>query len=222
MTERCLPTIVVLISGRGSNLQAICEAVMYGAIHARIGAVISNQPEAAGLEFARGAGITTEIIDHRTFSSRPDFDAALAATIDRFTPDLVVLAGFMRILGAVFVQRYLGRLINIHPSLLPHYPGLNTHQQALADGVAQHGATVHYVTAEVDTGPIIAQASVAVEPGDTTESLAERVLSREHVLYPTVIEWICRGDVCLDEGRALLRKEPFPTTDFDELMQLLC
>ena len=189
-------TLVILISGRGSNMEAILEA----GLPARCGAVISNEAGARGLTVAARHGVATAIVDHRKFSGRTAFEAALAAEIDRHQPDLVVLAGFMRILTGAFVARYEGRLINIHPSLLPAFPGLATHRRALEAGVRIHGCTVHFVTPEVDSGPIIVQAAVPVLPGDTEERLAARVLSEEHRIYPQAIRWICDGRVALEPG----------------------
>lgn len=191
------PRLVVLISGRGSNLQALIEAVEFGELPAEIVAVISNRPDAGGLALARRADIDTLTVDHRTFAGREAFDAALQAGIDRARPDLVVLAGFMRILSAAFVEHYRGRLLNIHPSLLPRYRGLHTHARALAAGERVHGVSVHFVTAELDGGPVIAQARVPVHADDDAERLAERVLVQEHRLYPRVIRWVCEGRVRL-------------------------
>lgn len=175
--------VVVLISGRGSNMQALIAAGI------PLTAVISNRPDAAGLPTAREAGVTTEVVDHRQFHDRSTFDAALAARIDHHTPDLVVLAGFMRILGADFVNRYAGRLMNIHPSLLPAFTGLDTHRRALEAGCKIHGCTVHLVTPELDHGPIIAQAAVPVLDDDDEDSLAARVLAQEHRLLPAAVRW---------------------------------
>jgi len=184
--------IVILISGGGSNMAAIVNAAASGQwaqkFDARVAAVISNKEEAEGLNFARAQGIDTQVVRHRDFASREDFDAALAAAIDTYRPTLVVLAGFMRILTPGFVAHYEGRLVNIHPSLLPAFPGLDTHQRAIDAGCTQAGATVHQVTAELDHGPILAQAAVPVLPGDTARSLAARVLVQEHVIYPQAIE----------------------------------
>lgn len=186
-----MKNIVILISGGGSNMAAIVRAAerdgwrkLYGA---EVRAVVSNRADAGGLKFAREQGLATEVVDHRQFASREAFDDALAAAIDRFDPALVVLAGFMRILTPGFVARYQGRLLNIHPSLLPAFPGLHTHQRALDAGCRFAGATVHQVTAELDFGPILAQAVVPVVPGDTAEALAARVLTQEHLLYPRAI-----------------------------------
>ncbi len=186
-------SIVVLISGRGSNLQALIDACTDGRIHGRISAVISNVADAAGLERARAAGIATRVVDHRDYAGRDAFDAALIRSIDESTPQLVVLAGFMRILTPQFVNHYTGRLLNIHPSLLPEFRGLNTHQRALDAGVKEHGASVHFVTEELDGGPVVAQIRVPVINTDTADTLAARVLAAEHMLYPTVIDWFCSG-----------------------------
>jgi phosphoribosylglycinamide formyltransferase-1 len=183
--------IVVLISGAGSNLQALLDAAQrqqwLQTLGAAVVAVISNRPDAPGLVFARAAGLATEVLDHRSFDSRQAYDQALAQCIDRYQPALVVLAGFMRILTASFVQHYHGRLVNIHPSLLPAFPGLHTHRRAIETGCKVAGATVHLVTAELDHGPILAQAEVPVLPGDTEQTLAARVLSQEHRIYPQAI-----------------------------------
>ncbi|MCQ8896520.1 phosphoribosylglycinamide formyltransferase [Limnobacter humi] len=187
-----MPSVVILISGRGSNLQALIDHATQTSEY-QIRAVISNRPKAAGLDLARAAGLPTAVLDHTAFDSREAFDAALAEQIDRFDSDWVVLAGFMRVLTPGFVQRYLGRLINIHPSLLPAFPGLKTHQQALDAGVRVHGATVHFVTPELDHGPIVDQAVVQVLPGDTAETLAARVLKLEHVLFPRALADLCSG-----------------------------
>ena len=187
-------SIVVLISGRGSNMRALVEAGL------PVAGVISNVADAQGLEFARSRGIATRVVEHRNFASRDAFDAALAAGIDAFQPRLVALAGFMRVLGAGFVRRYEGRLINIHPALLPSFPGLDTHARALAAGVKQHGCTVHFVTAEVDAGPIIIQAAVNVRANDTAETLAARVLAQEHMIYPRAARWFLDGRLVVQNG----------------------
>ena len=189
-------SVVVLISGRGSNMQAILDAGI------PVAAVISNKAEAAGLEVAARRGVATGVVEHRRFSTREAFDAALAAEIDRHAPRLVALAGFMRVLTHGFVARYAGRLVNIHPSLLPEFPGLDTHARALAAGVKRHGCTVHFVTAQLDHGPIIAQASVPVLPRDTPDTLAARVLQQEHQLYPRAIRWILDDELVI-EGDAV-------------------
>ena len=188
-------SIVILISGRGSNMQAIVEACAAEHWPARVAAVISNRPQAAGLAFASARGIATAVVDHEAFATREAFDDALAAAIDAHAPDLVVLAGFMRILGPRFVAHYEGRMLNIHPSLLPAFPGLHTHERALETGCKVHGATVHFVTTSLDHGPIVVQAVVPVLPGDTVESLAARVLEREHVIYPRAVHWFVIGEL---------------------------
>ena len=185
-----MKNLVILISGRGSNMQAIIRACVAQAWDARIAAVVSNRADAAGLAFAQTQAIATAVVDHRAFESRAAFDAQLAATIHRFAPDLVVLAGFMRILTPAFVRAFEGRLVNLHPSLLPAFPGLHTHRKVLETGCKLSGVTVHFVTPELDHGPIIAQAVVAVLAGDTEATLAARVLAAEQVLYPRVIGWI--------------------------------
>jgi phosphoribosylglycinamide formyltransferase-1 len=194
---------VILISGRGSNMEALLGAGLPGVC----AAVISNRPDAAGLAWAAGRGITTVAIDHRGFASRGEFDAALAAEIERHTPDLVLLAGFMRILGDDFVRRFEGRLLNIHPSLLPAFPGVKTHAQALAAGVRLHGCSVHFVTPALDGGPIIAQAAVPVLADDDEATLGRRVLVEEHLLYPRVARWFLDGRLRLVDGRAQLTDE---------------
>ncbi len=194
---------VILISGRGSNMEALLDAGLPGVC----AAVISNRADAAGLDFAASRGIATAVIDHREFASREAFDAALAAAIDRHAPDLVLLSGFMRILSEGFVRHYEGRLLNIHPSLLPAFPGIRTHAQALAAGVRLHGCSVHFVTPALDGGPIIAQAAVPVQAGDDVASLAARVLAEEHRLYPRVARWFLQGRLSLVDGRAQLAGE---------------
>lgn len=194
---------VVLISGRGSNM----ESLLAGGLPGVCAAVISNRPDAAGLAPAAARGIATVAIDHRGFASREDFDAALAAEVERHAPDLVLLAGFMRILGDGFVRRFEGRLLNIHPSLLPAFRGIKTHAQALAAGVRLHGCSVHFVTSALDGGPIIAQAAVPVQAGDDEASLAARVLAEEHTLYPRVARWFLDGRLHLLDGRARLTGE---------------
>jgi len=186
-----MKNIVILISGSGSNMAAIVrtaeQAQWAQRLHVRVAAVISNKAEAGGLAWAQGQGIATAVLDHKGFASREDFDAALRTEIDRFAPDLLVLAGFMRILTPGFVAHYAGRLLNIHPSLLPAFPGLNTHQRAIDAGCQFAGATVHQVTAELDHGPILVQAVVPVLPGDTAKTLAARVLTQEHLIYPRAV-----------------------------------
>ena len=185
--------IVVLISGRGSNMEALVRACAAERWPARIEAVLSNRPDAAGLAFAARAGIATGVVDHRAHGSREAFDAALAQAVQAHAPDLVVLAGFMRILGPAFVGRYAGRLLNIHPSLLPAFPGLHTHRRALEAGCQVAGATVHLVTAELDHGPIVIQSVVPVRPDDDEHTLAARVLATEHLIYPRAVRWFVEG-----------------------------
>ena len=189
--------IVILISGRGSNLQSILEAKL----DARIAAVISNNPAARGIDIARNFGVDTAVIDHRSFPDRASFDAALADKTDSYRPDLLVLAGFMRILTEGFVKRFGGRIMNIHPSLLPAFPGVDTHGRALQEGVKIHGCTVHFVTSELDHGPIIVQAAVPVLSGDDEERLAARVLEQEHRIYPQAIGWFLDGKLKLEGNR---------------------
>jgi phosphoribosylglycinamide formyltransferase-1 len=192
-------SVVVLISGRGSNLQAMLDAGI------PVSAVISNRADAAGLALAARRGIATAVVEHRAFASREAFEAALGAEIDRHAPKLVALAGFMRVLTPAFVARYAGRIVNIHPSLLPEFPGLDTHARALAAGARRHGCTVHFVTAQLDHGPIIAQASVPVAAGDTVDSLAARVLDEEHQLYPRAIRWFLDGLLELENGKVRVK-----------------
>lgn len=195
-----MKNIVILISGRGSNMEALIAARDAGLLPVNIAAVISNRPDAAGLATAAQAGIATCHLDHKAFAGREAFDAALAARIDDFSPDLVVLAGFMRILGEGFVRHYEGRLMNIHPSLLPSFPGLHTHQRALEEGVRIHGCTVHFVTPTLDHGPVIIQAAVPVLDSDSESSLAARVLRQEHRIYPQAVRWFAEGRLHLDGG----------------------
>lgn len=195
-----MKNIVILISGRGSNMEAIVRACQAEGWSGRIAAVISNRPDAAGLKFAASHGIATAVVDHKAFPDRESFDTALAQVIDGFSPDLVVLAGFMRILTPGFVSHYAGRMLNIHPSLLPCFPGLHTHEQALAMGVKAHGATVHFVTADLDHGPIVLQAIIEVRQGDTPDSLAGRLLSQEHVIYPRAVRWFVEGRLSVENG----------------------
>jgi phosphoribosylglycinamide formyltransferase-1 len=197
---RAMKNIVILISGRGSNMEAVVRAAKAEQWPARIAAVISNKADAKGLEFAQAHGIATAVVANKDYPSRELFDAALRETIDAFAPDLVVLAGFMRILTPPFVEHYAGRMLNIHPSLLPLFPGLHTHQQAIDAGVAEHGATVHFVTAELDHGPMVGQAKVAVLPGDTEESLSARVLIEEHQLYPRAIRLFIEDRLRITNG----------------------
>ena len=196
-----MKSIVILISGRGSNMEAIVERCAGEGWPARVSAVLSNRADAAGLAWAAARGIATAVVDHRAFALREAFDAALAEAIDRHAPDLVVLAGFMRILGPAFVRRYEGRLLNIHPSLLPAFPGLHTHQRALEAGCKVVGATVHFVTPELDHGPIVMQSAVQVMTGDDEERLAARVLATEHVIYPQAVRWFVENRLVLEGGR---------------------
>ena len=202
MTSTC--NVVVLLSGTGSNLQALIDNVRAGENPARIAAVISNRADAYGLQRARDAGIETRALDHKAFEGREAFDAALIELIDAFNPQLVVLAGFMRILSADFVRHYQGRLLNIHPSLLPKYKGLHTHQRALEAGDREHGCSVHFVTEELDGGPLVVQAVVTVESDDTASSLAQRVHTQEHRIYPLAVRWFAEGRLVLGEQGALL------------------
>lgn len=204
-----MKNIVVLISGRGSNMQAIeraCEAERWDA---RVAAVISNRADAEGLRYARDRGIAAEVVDHRGHATRTNFDVSLAGAIDRHAPDLLVLAGFMRILGPEFVRRYAGRMLNVHPSLLPAFTGLHTHRRALDAGCKLAGATVHFVTAELDHGPIVAQAAVPVLPDDSEATLSQRVLAVEHVIYPRAVRWFLQGQLSVEDGRVRqLKGEP--------------
>jgi phosphoribosylglycinamide formyltransferase-1 len=199
--------IVILISGRGSNMEALIAARDAGTLPVEIVAVISNRPDASGLETAERSGITAHYIDHRAFSERDAFDAALAECIDGFAPDLVVLAGFMRILGDPFVRHYAGRMMNIHPSLLPSFPGLHTHRRALDEGVRVHGCTVHFVTPALDHGPVIIQAAVPVLDSDDEATLAARVLGQEHRVYPQAVRWFAEGRLRVENGRVRLAAE---------------
>jgi phosphoribosylglycinamide formyltransferase 1 len=186
--------VVVLISGRGSNLRALVEAGL------PVTAVISNRSEAAGLDFARASGIPTAIVPHISHSTRESFDDALATEIDRFAPRLIALAGFMRVLTPGFISRYAGRLLNIHPSLLPAFPGLHTHARALAAGVRIHGCSVHFVTADIDHGPLVIQAAVPVKPDDVESELAQRVLRQEHRIFPQAVRWFLDGQLQVENG----------------------
>jgi phosphoribosylglycinamide formyltransferase-1 len=207
--------VVVLISGSGSNLQAIIDAMQAGELPINIRAVISNRADAYGLERARAAGIHTEVVNHRDYDGREEFDRALQKAIDAHQPALIVLAGFMRILSHEFVEHYLGRMLNIHPALLPLFPGLNTHERALQEAVKEHGATVHFVTTEVDGGPLVLRARVPVRPGDTPETLAARVLEQEHRIFPQAIRWFAEGRLQMQCDKVLLDDKPLPTTGID-------
>ncbi|MFV0371235.1 MAG: phosphoribosylglycinamide formyltransferase [Azonexus sp.] len=202
-----MKNIVILISGRGSNMEALIAARDNAGLPVNIAAVISNRADAKGLETAASAGIATKALEHKAFASREDFDAALCGAIDAFSPDLVVLAGFMRILTPAFVRHYEGRLFNIHPSLLPSFPGLHTHRRALEEGVRIHGCTVHFVTAELDHGPVVIQAAVPVFADDDEDTLAARVLREEHKIYPQAVRWFAEDRLRLVDGRVELRAE---------------
>lgn len=203
--------IVILLSGRGTNMRAIVDACAAEEWPARVVAVVSNRADAAAgeaLDYARARGIPTVMLEHAAYASRDAYDRALMTHIDAFAPDLLVLAGFMRVLGADFVQHYAGRLLNIHPSLLPSFAGLKTHERALAAGVRLHGTTVHFVTAELDCGPIVAQAAVPVRDDDDSARLAARVLRAEHLLYPRAVRWFVEGRLSIEGSRVLARLDP--------------
>ncbi len=202
--------LVVLISGSGSNLQSIIDGCANGQINAHIAAVISNKPGVYGLERAHLAGITAIVLDHKQFASRDSFDAELQQLIDSYQPGLVVLAGFMRILTPSFVDHYLGRMLNIHPSLLPNLQGLNTHQRALDAGYKQHGASVHFVTPELDGGPVANRATIDIKPEDNSASLAKKVLQKEHKIYPETVAWFSENRLCLRDGKAILDGKTIP------------
>lgn len=197
-----IPSIVILISGSGSNLQAIIDAVAEKKIRARISAVISNRPDALGLKKAAAAGIKTIVIDHTGFAERRQFDAALSHQVAELEPDLIVLAGFMRILPAAFIDQYAGRILNIHPSLLPEFKGLHTHRRALEAGHGQHGASVHFVSNELDSGPVVIQAKLEVLDDEDEKALAGRVLELEHIIYPLAIAWFIEGQLRLIDNHA--------------------
>ena len=203
--------VVVLISGRGSNLQALIDGQLNGELAIDIRAVISNKPDAPGLERARRAGIATEVCDHRGYATRADYDALLRERVAHYNPGLVVLAGFMRILTPVFVEPFLGRLINIHPSLLPDFRGLDTHRRALEAGVTEHGCSVHFVTPELDAGPVIVHARVPVHPDDDETSLEQRVQAAEHQAYPQAVQWLADARVRLQDGQLFIDGEPGTT-----------
>ena len=209
-SNRC--RIVLLISGSGSNLQAFIDAIANAELAADIVCVISNRSDAAGLERARAANIKTAVLDHKLFASREHFDVALQQLIDSYSPDLVILAGFMRILTPGFVHHYLGRLLNIHPSLLPKYPGLHTHQRAIDAGDTEAGATVHFVTEELDGGPAVVQVSVPIIANDSAAALAQRTLQHEHVIYPLAAQWFAQGRLQLRDNRAYLDGVLLPAT----------
>ncbi|NMY38916.1 MULTISPECIES: phosphoribosylglycinamide formyltransferase [Pseudomonas] len=210
MPDTC--DVVVLLSGTGSNLQALIDSDDIKASPATLRAVISNRADAPGLQRAKNAGIDTRVLDHKAFEGREAFDAALIEIIDTFNPHLVVLAGFMRILSADFVRHYQGRLLNIHPSLLPKHKGLHTHQRALEAQDREHGCSVHFVTEELDGGPLVVQAVLPVEPEDTPSSLAQRVHAQEHRIYPLAVRWFAEGRLSLDEQGALLDGQLLPAS----------
>jgi phosphoribosylglycinamide formyltransferase-1 len=193
------PSYVIMISGRGSNMMSLVESNLPG----RCAAVISNRPDAAGLSWARERGLLTQVVDHRAYTSRSAFESALAPVLDAHHPALILLAGFMRVLGADFVARYEGRLLNIHPSLLPAFPGLHTHRAALRAGVRIHGCTVHFVTSDLDAGPIVTQAAVPVADDDDEDRLAARVLAQEHIIYPAAARGFLQGEYRLADGRVV-------------------
>ena len=204
------PKLVALISGSGSNLQAIIDQVGNGTIDAEISLVISNNPEAKGLQRASAAGIATAVIDHNDYDSRTSFDRELMRHIDAEQPQLVILAGFMRILTPDFTNHYARRMLNIHPSLLPEFKGVDTHARAIAASASQHGASVHFVTSELDGGPLVIQTIVKVQNDDTASALAARVLQQEHIIYPIAIKWFCEGRLSLDNNLVRLDKQPLP------------
>jgi phosphoribosylglycinamide formyltransferase-1 len=202
MGEAAKLPVVVLISGSGSNLQAIIDGASAD-LPVEIRAVISNKSDAYGLERARQANIETRVLDHREYEDRESYDSALGDLVEEFDPGLVILAGFMRILTPEFVQRFRGRMFNIHPSLLPKYRGLHTHERAIEAGEKEHGASVHFVTEELDGGPLILQVRVPVEADDTPDSLAARVLTQEHIIYPTAVRWFAQGRLDIDDNRVI-------------------
>ncbi|MBD1555993.1 phosphoribosylglycinamide formyltransferase [Vibrio sp. S9_S30] len=199
-----MKNIVVLISGNGSNLQAVIDACENGSIEGKVSAVFSNKADAYGLERAKCSGIDARAVSHKDFESREAFDLALMGEIDQYQPDLIILAGYMRILSEEFVRHYMGKMINIHPSLLPKYPGLHTHQRAIDAGDEEHGTSVHFVTEELDGGPVILQAKVPVFENDTADALAERVQTQEHRIYPLVAQWFVTNRLTMQDGKAVL------------------
>ncbi len=205
-----MKSIVILISGRGSNMESLLNAVAEGSLPVQVAAVISNRPDAKGLETAAAQDVETCVVDHTRFDSRESFDAAMIKMIDSYSPDLVVLAGFMRILTDGFVRRYEGRLLNIHPSLLPSFPGLHTHRRALEEGVRVHGCTVHFVTPQLDHGPVVVQAAVPVLDGDDEATLAQRVLEQEHQVYPLAVRWFAEDRLKLVDGHVIFEAEQDP------------
>lgn len=211
--------VVVLISGRGSNLQAILDSVARGELPVEICAVISNRPNAPGLERARQAGIPAVTLDHRAFADRERFDKALQELIDSYHPDLLVMAGFMRLLTPDFIEHYQGRMLNIHPSLLPKFPGLHTHERAIAAKEREHGASIHFVTLEMDAGPVILQGRVPVLPEDDPETLAARVLEQEHRIYPLAIRWFAEKRLKMEGHRAYFDDQPLGTPKLLETLE---
>ncbi|MDR0806532.1 MAG: phosphoribosylglycinamide formyltransferase [Enterobacteriaceae bacterium] len=205
-----MKNIVVLISGSGSNLQAIIDACNSGQINGKISAVFSNVPDAYGLVRAQQAGIKTEVVEPKNFANRLDYDLALADAIDNYAPDLVILAGYMRILSPAFVSRYTGKMLNIHPSLLPEYPGLHTHRRAMENGDREHGATIHFVTEELDGGPIILQAAVPITAQDSEADVMKKVQVQEHRIYPLVVSWFVDGRLTMRDGKALMDHQALP------------
>ncbi|VXC95881.1 phosphoribosylglycinamide formyltransferase [Serratia oryzae] len=206
--------IVVLVSGQGSNLKALIDACQQGRIAANIVAVFSNKAQAYGLQRAEEAGIAAHALDAKSFADREAFDAALAEAIDQYQPDLVVLAGYMRILSHAFVQHYAGRMLNIHPSLLPKYPGLHTHRQAIDNGDSEHGTSVHFVTEQLDGGPVVLQAKVPIFPGDEEDEVIERVQTQEHHIYPLVVNWFVTGRLTMSDNAAWLDGERLPAQGY--------
>jgi phosphoribosylglycinamide formyltransferase-1 len=207
-------SIVVLISGNGSNLQAIIEQVSEGKIAANISAVFANRIDAYGLQRAKLANIPAIFIDHKSFDSRANYDAHMRQEIDKYSPDLIILAGFMRILSSDFVQHYQGRMLNIHPSLLPKYRGLHTHQRAIDEGDTEHGASVHFVTPDLDGGPVVLQSKVPIFPDQTTEELSQRVQEQERQMYSLVIKWFCQDRLAMKNNRAYLDDKILPDSGY--------
>lgn len=214
MTAPKRPRLVVLISGSGSNLQAFIDASQNGTLNADIVGVVSNKADVLGLERAKKSNIPCEVLDHREFADRESFDAELGERISSYQPDLVILAGFMRILTPEFVNRFAGHIINIHPSLLPKYPGLHTHQRAIDAGDNAAGATVHFVTSDLDGGPAIIQAEVPINNGDNADILASRILIQEHQIFPLAAQWFCEGRLTLNNGIPHLDQKALPETGF--------
>lgn len=204
----------VLISGNGSNLQALIDACQAGRIQGELVGVVSNRADAFGLELAKAAGIATQVLSNQAFADRESYDAALIQALESWKPDLLVMAGFMRILTPAFVQHFAGRMLNIHPSLLPKYQGVKTHARAIAAGETVHGASVHFVTEELDGGPVVLQARVPIFPDDDEVTLAERVLSQEHQIYPLVVNWFCQNRLAMVGTQAYLDGQPLPARGY--------